>query len=106
MELYLLPGTIMFTDKDEDVEVGGDSHQAVGDQGGGDQEGEASDDELLPNIDLPEVPRCEPSKKKPRQERKEWNWVDGWMDIIDTKTYIVFINIFLLNLTYLLYIYM
>ncbi len=62
----------MFTDKEDDDEVGEDGHQEVDDEDGGDQEGEVSDDELLPDIDS-----TEPSEKKPRKERKVWNWVDG-----------------------------
>jgi hypothetical protein len=54
MQLYLLPGTSMFTDKEDDDEVGEDGHQEVDDEDGGDQEGEVSDDELLPDIDSTE----------------------------------------------------
>jgi hypothetical protein len=85
------PGLGMFRDNYNEAEFGEDGGDEVGGDGdvggearddqteeGDNQAGEDSDDEVLPDLDTSDMPaRGEPSKKKPRQEKKTWTWAAG-----------------------------
>jgi hypothetical protein len=85
------PGLGMFRDSYKEAEFGEDGGDEVGGDGdvggearddqteeGDNQAGEDSDDEVLPDLDTSDMPaRGEPSKKKPRQEKKTWTWAAG-----------------------------
>jgi hypothetical protein len=76
LNLFSSIGAGMFTERDgsddnEDADDLGGGDQGGGDQGADDKVGQESHDELLPDLEMPEAPIGELTKKKAKQESKE-----------------------------------
>jgi hypothetical protein len=65
------------SDDNEDADDQGGSDQGDNDQGEDDKEGQASNDKLLPDLEMPEAPIGELTKKKVRPGRRARMQVEG-----------------------------
>ncbi len=83
LNLFSSFGAGMFIERDgsddnEDADDQGGSDQGDNDQGEDDKEGQASNDKLLPDLEMPEAPIGELTKKKVRPGRRARMQVEGW----------------------------